>query len=883
MPTPTPCFTPRRLSPIHSVSALAGLLLGFAGVTAPFVARAQGSQKNATVMYFNIPAGPAESSIKTFSDQAGVDVLFGTKPAADVSTAAIKGDYSPQQAIKLMLAGSNLVATEDPRTGAFTISESPNGQGVAATTSGLPDNQNDQIVQMNPFQVSANSDVGYRSSEGTTGTLIAVPLQDSPLTESVLDRELIQDTNLVRVTDMLAFTVAGVANMGRVPDDTEDFTFRGYSGEILRNGLPIEMYTDEIDIQRVEVAMGPSAIDYGFLSPGGVVNYVTKVPFDGTSYYFKERYGFDNGFDEARESWDINTPLIEGNGRTIPKVLFRFMGSETDGNTYLKYQNEHYTFLNPVVSVQLGNTTLTYSLVYKDDKGPFERIKVYYLYTQQGNGTAADPALPAMALAPYNAQLMAEGSNDVGYDVNPGIAPWTTGDITRRYNEIRLEHTFNDHLAFLGVAADDFSHVDQVTEFSDFNTVRQIGFQNVLLPPPQDILMSIMPIYEDVLNHDQYLEAQLSADFETSWFSSDTVFGLYTTRSLPVTDDGGRNGFYAPAPTQIAQIDYTLKSPYTVTLASPLSAWFYEPPGETPENWSYWFTEASYYPWGQPDLYVTEYLGALHNRFHLLGGVRREEYRGLGISKVLPQIGAIYELTEGLSIYGIYSKTDISNGLTLRYQQPRPLTSASGGDLGLKYESPDGKLTATLAGWHIRENDVGYASATLLFEYSLGESNDTYAFAPGTKSDGAQLNVTYQPLPNFQTIFSYAHTKAITLPGNQSDLADWDQQLPWAVPDAVTFYGRYTFDRGPLRGLAIGAGIAKNWGPIYTDLASGQRGLDLPTGDNVVNAYIRYPIKVFGSTVGFELAGNNLTDDRYVMNGGYEEPTEIFTSIDVDY
>jgi outer membrane receptor protein involved in Fe transport len=753
---------------------------------------------------------------------------------------------------------------------------------TSAITTSNPNPSSQNAVLMDPFQVSEANDMGYRSDQANTGSLIAVPLLDSPLTINVINNELINDTNLVRATDILAFTVAGVPNMGRVPEDTEDFTFRGYAGEVLRNGLPIETYTDASNIERIEVAMGPSAIDYGFLSPGGVVNYVTKVPFDGDLYYFQERFGFDNGYNEKRETWDVNIPLVEGTG-TIPTVLLRFMGSEVDGQTYLLYQTEHNTFLNPVLSVQLGTTKLTYSFSYRDDKGPFDRIKAYYLYNQNGNGTAADPALPALALAPYNSLLEAEGSNNVGYNVNPGIAPWTTGDIVRRYNEVKLEHTFNEHFAFQGVLADDFSHVNQLTEFSDFTTVRNIGYQNVFLPPPQDILMAIMPIYEDVLNHNQYMWAQLNTKFDFKYFTTNTLFGLYTTRSLPITDDGTRNGFYAPVPSLISTIDYTLKSPYTVTLASPQSSWYYLPPNDPYETWPLWFTQASYYQWGKPDLFATEYLGAFNNRLHILAGVRRELYRGLGITKVLPQFGAIYEIAKGFSIYGIYSQTDISNGLTLRYQQPRPLTTASGGDVGIKYQTADGKLSATVAGWHIRENNVGYASAVLLFEYAQGLSDDTYAYAAGTKSNGASLDLTYQPIPNFQTIFSYAHTKAITLPGNPNDVKDWDQQLPWAVPDAVSFFGKYTVVRGPLKNLAIGGGIAKNWGPIYTDLASGQRGLDIPNGDTVVNAFIRYPVKIYGHTVGFELAGNNLTNDRPIANGGYAEPTEYFVSVDFKY
>src|SRR5271168_3356628 len=78
---------------------------------------------------FDIPAGSAETTLKTFSDQAGVDVIFGTKTAANVLTASVRGQYTAGEAIALLLSGTDLVATRDPKTGAFTISVSPNVQG----------------------------------------------------------------------------------------------------------------------------------------------------------------------------------------------------------------------------------------------------------------------------------------------------------------------------------------------------------------------------------------------------------------------------------------------------------------------------------------------------------------------------------------------------------------------------------------------------------------------------------------------------------------------------------------------------------------------------------------------------------------------------------
>ncbi len=71
---------------------------------------------------FDIPADVAEKSLKTFAAQAGVEVLFGTATTSKIQTNAIKGNYATREAMARLIAGTSLVAAEDEKTGALTIS-----------------------------------------------------------------------------------------------------------------------------------------------------------------------------------------------------------------------------------------------------------------------------------------------------------------------------------------------------------------------------------------------------------------------------------------------------------------------------------------------------------------------------------------------------------------------------------------------------------------------------------------------------------------------------------------------------------------------------------------------------------------------------------------
>ena len=70
---------------------------------------------------FDIPAGPAESTLRRFSDQAGGQFVFSADKVAGVRTQAVKGEFTARQALDRLVAGTELRAVQDDRTGALTV------------------------------------------------------------------------------------------------------------------------------------------------------------------------------------------------------------------------------------------------------------------------------------------------------------------------------------------------------------------------------------------------------------------------------------------------------------------------------------------------------------------------------------------------------------------------------------------------------------------------------------------------------------------------------------------------------------------------------------------------------------------------------------------
>ena len=101
----------RRVAGVMGIFALAALMTSAGGAR----------EDTAAKMPFDLPTDDAERSLKRFSAQSGLEVLFVSETAANVRTNAVKGEYAPWEALDRMLAGTKLTAMRDEKTSAIRI------------------------------------------------------------------------------------------------------------------------------------------------------------------------------------------------------------------------------------------------------------------------------------------------------------------------------------------------------------------------------------------------------------------------------------------------------------------------------------------------------------------------------------------------------------------------------------------------------------------------------------------------------------------------------------------------------------------------------------------------------------------------------------------
>jgi len=85
---------------------------------------------------FNIAAGEVVAALRQFATQSGAQVIFPEDAIEGTTTPAVKGAFTPVEAIERLLSGTNLKAARDQESGSFAVSRTPVPRKVPAPPNG---------------------------------------------------------------------------------------------------------------------------------------------------------------------------------------------------------------------------------------------------------------------------------------------------------------------------------------------------------------------------------------------------------------------------------------------------------------------------------------------------------------------------------------------------------------------------------------------------------------------------------------------------------------------------------------------------------------------------------------------------------------------------
>lgn len=190
-----------------------------------------------------------------------------------------------------------------------------------------PAMQGDEGVQtLTPFEVTSEKDNGYLRTNSVTATRINMPIQNIPISVSVMSKEFLDDANIRSITDILRYSSSGSGDnrfaMVRPANSATpqgSFTLRGFPiNSLLRNGVSRYVGYNVNNVDRIEIVKGPASVFFGAGYPGGVINYITKQPvFAKIPTTISYTFGDNN----------TNRVLLDNNTQLSKKAAMRVVGS----------------------------------------------------------------------------------------------------------------------------------------------------------------------------------------------------------------------------------------------------------------------------------------------------------------------------------------------------------------------------------------------------------------------------------------------------------------------------------------------------------------------------------------------------------------------------
>ena len=189
-----------------------------------------------------------------------------------------------------------------------------------------------EAVKLDPFQVAADSDVGFVAASSLAGGRIATALKDTPVAYSVITKEFLEAFSITDVVQAAEWTASGGnqtadnAGTGGGATPAAAVTIRGVrTGAPLRNYFSFQATPDSFSIDRIDFGRGPNAVLYGAGGQAGTQNSITKQALlTRTIREVQVRYG---SFERFRFTADFNQPLND-------KVAIRTNVMFDKGNTW---------------------------------------------------------------------------------------------------------------------------------------------------------------------------------------------------------------------------------------------------------------------------------------------------------------------------------------------------------------------------------------------------------------------------------------------------------------------------------------------------------------------------------------------------------------------
>lgn len=667
----------------------------------------------------------------------------------------------------------------------------------------------------------------YRTVTHSSGaTKTDTPVAEMAKSVSVIAREELDARGVQTLNDAMRY-VAGVSlESSGIDNRVDDFRIRGFDAGSWSNNVTVDgmrapqggqwnrTMIDSWNLDRVEVLKGPSAVMYGQVAPGGMVNQVSKTPTPDQQQVLQ--LGVD-GNGQYSTAFDV------GAGSDDKRHLGRLVGLYRDGDTQIKHTDQEHWFLAPSYTFQVAERT---------------RLTLLGLYQRDDGGSTYQflPMAGTLVATPYGHM---KNSTFIGEPT------WNTYDRTIWSAGWLFEHAFNEHWTLSQSAR-------RLNVDSTFRTVVTNGALNA-----DGRTQKRRATWGEGDSRGDTADTRLTGKFSTGAAEHTLLLGV-DWQKADWTAARGTMGTTTDTPTAIDIFNPVYSGYIPATTSISYSGGINRQTGAylqdqiALDKWR--FTLGGRYDWTKDDTWTQGYTVAT-DRYgaRTPSGIKSEAFSG--------NAGILYVADNGLTPYLSYAESFQPAGSTATQSYDRtpfdPITGKQW-EVGLKYQPASFDGLITLSAYDLRQQNVLTDDPDINHRTcgTTGTSQCQVQDGEG-RVRGVELEGRITPLDGFSVIGAASWMDSEVTRSNNGYTG---KQLAM-VPDwTAALWGDYTFQGGTLEGLSLAAGMRYN-GSSYGDSANLYR---IPSY-TLWDAAIRYDIGHYGA-VGTQLSLNlsNLADKRFV-------------------
>jgi iron complex outermembrane receptor protein len=544
----------------------------------------------------------------------------------------------------------------------------------------------------------------YRALSATGATKTDTLLKDTPQSVRVLTADLLKDVGVTSLASALDLS-SGITRQSNLGGLWDSYSMRGFTGDpnfgsdYMVNGFSSSRgyngLRDSASTNSVEVLKGPASALYGRGEPGGTVNITTKKPRFDPAYAIDLSVG---SFHTYRGAVDLTGGISEN-------LAYRLNAAMDKGDSFRDTIKTRRNFISPSFMWLIGdNTKVSYELERTVQHVPFDR------------GVVAVKGV--LGLVP-NSRFLGE----------PGDGPV---EVKSLGHQVFVEHEFNEQWKLQG----GLSYRTSSLEGTSSEASKLLA---------DDRTLTRLRRHRDFSATDKSGRIELVGKFDTGPVTHNVLVGADFYRFT----DHRKQERRMPNATNPYAID--IYNPVYGAKADPLL-----PIVNTQED------QKSHAIYAQDQVDLTR-------QWKMLLGVRADRYdqtvqnfrtnavSSQSLSATSPRTGLVYQPTSWLSLYASAAKGFRPNSGVSVDNKGFPAETSKSYEVGAKFDTPDGKMTGTLALYRITKKNVLTTNpANIDFSIPAGEM----------ASKGLELDVSGEVAKDLRMAAAYAYTDARVTKGD---------------------------------------------------------------------------------------------------------------------